>query len=257
MNEQRIMIGTFTQVSNKMRASDPCYDKDVWCAHCVDRVAKGEWIAEIIVSDEGEWGQRVSKLIVSHKDVNDHVLIDDPTFEAGVDSGQLGFFDDLFYLNGAVLPKAMIQPSSIGLPMETSRDIWYSVCCDLTLKAKAGVLPNGAVARSGFGDGCYPVIPSRDELGRLRRLTVIFIGDEEEEAEDEEPEKPTIRFNRRGESGNIFWILRALVDECKRIGIEPTVYKEMQERVLAAESYEDALAIIGEKVNLIDATPLE
>lgn len=69
--------------------------------------------------------------------------------------------------------------------------------------------------------------------------------------------KLTIRFNRRGESGNIFWILRALVDECKRVGVEPTVYKEMQARVLAAESYEEALALIGEKVNLIDETPSE
>ncbi len=70
-------------------------------------------------------------------------------------------------------------------------------------------------------------------------------------------EKLTVRFNRRDESGNIFWILRALVDECKRTGTDPTLYKEMLERILAAESYEDALAIIDEKVNLIDETPKE
>lgn len=65
-------------------------------------------------------------------------------------------------------------------------------------------------------------------------------------------EKPTIRYDSRGESGNIFWILRALRDECKRMGESPTVYKEMQERVFASGSYKEALAIIGEKVNLID-----
>lgn len=65
-------------------------------------------------------------------------------------------------------------------------------------------------------------------------------------------EKPIIRYNSRVESGNIFWILRALCDECKRRGESPTVYKEMQERVFASGSYKEALAIIGEKVNLID-----
>ena len=70
-------------------------------------------------------------------------------------------------------------------------------------------------------------------------------------------EKLTVRFNRRDESGNIFWILRALFDECKRTGTDPTVYKEMQERVLASGDYEEALALIGEKINLIDETPAE
>lgn len=64
--------------------------------------------------------------------------------------------------------------------------------------------------------------------------------------------KPTIHYNSQGESGNIFWILRAIYENCKREGVNPTVYKEMQERVFAAGSYEEALAIIGEKVNLVD-----
>lgn len=64
--------------------------------------------------------------------------------------------------------------------------------------------------------------------------------------------KLTIHYNSLGESGNIFWILRAIYEECKREGIAPTVFKEMQERVFAAGSYNEALAIIGEKVNLID-----
>ena len=64
--------------------------------------------------------------------------------------------------------------------------------------------------------------------------------------------KPTIHYNSQGESGNIFWILRAIYEEYKREGIAPTIFKEMQERVFAAGSYEEALAIIGEKVTLID-----
>lgn len=64
--------------------------------------------------------------------------------------------------------------------------------------------------------------------------------------------KLTIHYNRQGESGNIFWILREIYEACKREGIAPSTFKEMQERVFAADSYEEALAIISMKVNLID-----
>lgn len=64
--------------------------------------------------------------------------------------------------------------------------------------------------------------------------------------------KLTIHYNSQGESGNIFWILREIYEACKREGIAPTTFKEMQERAFAADSYDEALAIIGKKVNLID-----
>lgn len=64
--------------------------------------------------------------------------------------------------------------------------------------------------------------------------------------------KLTIRFNRNGESGNIFWILRAIYEACTREDIAPTTFKEMQERVFASGNYDEALSIISEYVNLID-----
>lgn len=113
--------------------------------------------------------------------------------------------------------------------------------------------------------GDTAVVIAVDDAGQLMlkwnlgntSISLIPGVDRFEVVEKPKSEKPTIRFNRRGESGNIFWILRALCDECNRLGIEPTVYKEMQERVFACGNYEEALAIIGEKVNLIDETPTE
>lgn len=64
--------------------------------------------------------------------------------------------------------------------------------------------------------------------------------------------KITIHYNSQDESGNIFWILRSIYEECIRESIAPTEFKEMQERIFAASSYAEALSIIGEKVNLID-----
>lgn len=64
--------------------------------------------------------------------------------------------------------------------------------------------------------------------------------------------KLTIHYNSKGESGNIFWIIRAICEECKINGIKPTTFKGMLEQVLSAGSYEEALSIIREHVNLID-----
>lgn len=63
--------------------------------------------------------------------------------------------------------------------------------------------------------------------------------------------KPELIYNSRGESGNIFWILgqvRRLLREQNRI----TAYNELWEHVQSADSYNDALQLIGEEVTLID-----
>lgn len=63
--------------------------------------------------------------------------------------------------------------------------------------------------------------------------------------------KPIIHFESRGPSGNIFWILgtvRNSMQKQRRI----TDYNTMWERVQNSGSYEAALAIIREYVDLID-----
>ena len=60
-----------------------------------------------------------------------------------------------------------------------------------------------------------------------------------------------LNYDRRGPEGNIFWILgqvRRLLREQNRI----TAYNELWERVQSADSYNDALQLIGEEVTLID-----
>jgi len=63
--------------------------------------------------------------------------------------------------------------------------------------------------------------------------------------------KPTIHFNSRGESGNIFWILGAVktaLHKQRRI----TDYNNLRDRVTASGSYNEALSIIREYVDLVD-----
>lgn len=63
--------------------------------------------------------------------------------------------------------------------------------------------------------------------------------------------KPVLKYDSRGPEGNVFWILgqvRRLLREQNRI----TAYNELWERVQSADSYNDALQLIGEEVTLID-----
>lgn len=63
--------------------------------------------------------------------------------------------------------------------------------------------------------------------------------------------KPVLKYESRGPEGNTFWILgqvRRLLQEQNRI----TTYNELWERVQSADSYNDALQLIGEEVTLID-----
>lgn len=60
-----------------------------------------------------------------------------------------------------------------------------------------------------------------------------------------------IEFHSTKESGNIFWILGAARDEL-RAQRRITDYNTMRDRVCETTSYEKALAIIREYVELVD-----
>lgn len=63
--------------------------------------------------------------------------------------------------------------------------------------------------------------------------------------------KPELRYDSRGETGNIYWILGELSSIMRRQN-RISVYNEIRDRVFKAQSYQEALEIIGEVVTLID-----
>ena len=63
--------------------------------------------------------------------------------------------------------------------------------------------------------------------------------------------KPELRYDSRGETGNIYWILGEL-SRIMRSQNRISVYNEIRDRVFKAQSYQEALEIIGEVVTLID-----
>ena len=61
--------------------------------------------------------------------------------------------------------------------------------------------------------------------------------------------KPVIEYDPYGHTGNIFWILGE-VNKIMRKQRRIIAYNELRDRVFEAQSYEEALAIIGEEVTL-------
>ena len=63
-------------------------------------------------------------------------------------------------------------------------------------------------------------------------------------------DKPIVEYDPYGHSGNIYWILgevSKIMREQRRI----IAFNDLRDRVFEAQSYEEALTIIGEEVTLI------
>jgi hypothetical protein len=190
MNTRRF-LGEF-ETSGEMHVSDPCYDGlDDFLFTATVEVKPGKWLAWIEVSDENEWGHRVSHLYASH--ISRPVSVYDPWGEAihdniGVDSGQAGFFDLAHYRRdedaaGYPWPTG---PNSKWLRDIAERDPWYAMCCCQTVShiRPAGVVPGGCVSSSGFGDGAYLLFAQQDEAGVTDALLLEFISPDESEDDD-------------------------------------------------------------------------
>ena len=60
-----------------------------------------------------------------------------------------------------------------------------------------------------------------------------------------------VRFCRNGSSGNVYAIMGGAIKILRRVGMYDKA-KEMVDRVTSSGSYDDALKIIGEYVNLVE-----
>ena len=63
-------------------------------------------------------------------------------------------------------------------------------------------------------------------------------------------DKPIVEYDPYGHSGNIYWIL-GQVSEIMRKQRRIIAFNDLRDRVFEAQSYEEALKIIGEEVTLV------
>ena len=179
-------MSRFEITSGAMVCSDPCYTTDVWCMGTINNVKKGTWSAEVDELDGG----RIAQLRVHHTDSGVETMSskwERITGSFGVDSGQFGFFDSEHHRKADSVKH--MDKADFGVNYdETPEDEWYRACCDLTLSDESwGVLPNGAVSTSGYGDGCYDVYGLKNANEEYIALTVVFI-DQYETDDDEDDE---------------------------------------------------------------------
>ena len=180
-------IGSFVVTGGKIRVTDPCYNKEVWCAGVLKNCVPGRYDAYIARQDEGDWGIRVAMLVIKHEDCAAKIEEADKVFadedgcvhasylwknsgiDVGVDSGQCGFFDeDNVFTDLAVegMPAAISDYGSS----------FYDHCCDITLTEKsAGVITHGCVSSSGLGDGGYCCYYRRNEFGQVNMACILYL----------------------------------------------------------------------------------
>jgi len=181
-----VPLGSFQVVSDELLAADPAYAKSLsdnaGLLARVTKVTKGEWKAEALMFTAAPKDERCAELLSFHVSHSHPGNCNWKSQEGvvGVDSGQAGVFDPKHAGDHSVVPKdyrwkdEMIDPD----------DRWYSLCCDFTLSAKgAGVIPYGAVASSGWGDGGYSCFTCESEAGRVQGLRLVFISQEDEQSQ--------------------------------------------------------------------------
>jgi|LakMenE18May11ns_1017448.scaffolds.fasta_scaffold9841008_3 hypothetical protein len=172
-------------LGSEVRVSDPCYGDDVWCKTRLNSVLPGEYHVDVQKSDEGDWGNRVSSLTVTHKDYVGKQLRYQEHGDIGVDSGQAGIFCESSYRNDDVA-ETIKNGNGIRIDSIEDGDKWYEKMCRFTLSGEGfGAYESGVVTSSGFGDGSYPLAVARDEDKNIVSMVITYIGEEDEEDEDD------------------------------------------------------------------------
>ena len=176
------------EVDDSMVIIDPCYidkddapDFDLLYKHTSGVVVPdcaGEWTAEIVMSDQGSWGERVETLSLVRTDnrgyyVNGFELLHN---DHGVDSGQM---------YAGCLSNLPLDYERLLTGYNVDKDKPYGG--DNYSNANILAVEGGVVSSTGYGDGQYSSYVRRDRNGRPFEIEVRFLEElEEDEYEDEE-----------------------------------------------------------------------
>ncbi len=188
-SNDKVRLGSFEIESGKVRISDPCYDKDTWCAGTIDNVKKGSWFAETKKID-GRTGFLIAYSADYRFTWDRYWDVRSITnIEVGVDSGQAGIFDEKYFKDDKVFA-SRTQADRKYKEIICADESWYSWNCDLTLsEPNAGVIPFGCVSESGYGDGCYTCSVIK-EKGKVVAIVIDYgLEDEVEDCDYEEEER--------------------------------------------------------------------
>lgn len=159
-------IGSF-ELGNQVDITDPCYDKDTWCRMTTE-CQPGTYAGYVEISDEGEWGQRVSTIAI-YKD-GYYVSLEDMERigNIGVDAGLAGFFNNKPDYPDDEWTKFLTENGVIGKEHDSNKDYY--------------LVDYGVFSGSGYGDGGYDVYANKERTA----FQIVFIDDEDDDYEEED-----------------------------------------------------------------------
>lgn len=169
-------VGDVTFTENKISATDPCYDADVYCRMDNIKIVPGTYECYIQRWDCGEWGDRVARVMIMLKGdaLTKQKLGNTFTSRSyrmigtiGVDSGTAGFFQNKpdftekeyeKYVHKAMFPS--------NDPNTWKKCVMYS-------QPKKNAC--GFFATSGYGDGVYAVHAIRNDKRKITAVEIRFM----------------------------------------------------------------------------------
>lgn len=167
------------KLGTKVVVSDPCYEIPNWCQAVIRNVRKGTYRVQCTRKEFDGWGERNTKLMVTHEKFEPNNLRWSLSNHAiGVDSGQAGVFDFKTYrVDSDNVPMGKGDISFFTIEDgDDSAEKWYQKMCSYTLSDEGwSIYPQGAVCRSGIGDGSYELWIARDEKRKVVGFIIDFL----------------------------------------------------------------------------------
>jgi hypothetical protein len=162
-------LGSFTVESGKIRITDPCYKKNEDHLSLQLEALNGKWKAIAYYINK-----RCEMLYAFHEKASVRQNLE-YVGNIPVDSGQAGIFDDKYYQDATSIEYTPNFTADWEDDPNDPHGNWYKQCCELTLsEKKAGVIPFGCVASSGYGDGIYHVYIGYTD-GKVSEVLIGFI----------------------------------------------------------------------------------
>lgn len=146
-------LGNFTIESGRMIVTDPCYSiEDTEIQVHLSNVKKGQWAVSISYTDD-EVVETLTAYFAEKKPSGKWHVCDRLI---SVDSAQAGIFDAAVFGKDESIPGEVANV--YGIEMDEEGLKYYVACSDVVASDdQGGILPGGAVAMSGYGDGMYEV----------------------------------------------------------------------------------------------------
>lgn len=167
-------IGHFAVQSGKLIVTDPCYsNEDTEIQVHLDNVKNGQWAASISYTDDEVVGTLTAYFAEKRPSGKWHVS----ELLIGVDSAQAGIFDAALFGRDESIPGEVENVYGIEMGEEGLK---YYVACSDTVASddQGGVLPGGAVAMSGYGDGMYEVSVKYNKSKEIVAVKIDFGAEE-------------------------------------------------------------------------------